>query len=98
MGVVFGFGVGVMLEAKYVNFTTNIPRRPKLIRGLIGIIIALIVFYVLDFAFDLLPMIPLLHFSMRFVKYLIVGFFGAFIVPLIFTSIEKRRGLTSTTD
>lgn len=97
MGVVFGFSVGAMLETKYVNFSTNLPRRSKLLRGVIGIIIALIVFYILDFTFDLLPMIPLLHFSMRFVKYLIVGFFGAFIIPLIFTYIEKRQDITGTT-
>jgi membrane-associated phospholipid phosphatase len=95
MGVVFGFGVGAMLETKYVGFTTDIPRRQKISRGLIGIIVALIVFYVLDFAFDLLPMVPLLHFSMRFAKYLIVGFFGAFIIPLFFTYLEKRQGVTS---
>lgn len=96
MGVVFGFSVGGMLETKYVNFTTAVPRGTKFVRGVIGIIIAIIVFYVLDFAFDLLPLLPLLHFSMRFVKYLIVGFFAALIVPLIFTYIEKRQGLSGT--
>ena len=96
MGVVFGFNVGAMLETKYVNFTTEVSRRSKFIRGVIGIIIALIVFYILDSAFDLFPLISLLHFPMRFVKYLIVGFFAAFIVPLIFTYIEKRQGISGT--
>ncbi|MFX0168420.1 MAG: phosphatase PAP2 family protein [Candidatus Hodarchaeota archaeon] len=99
MGVIFGFGVGAVLETKYVNFTTDIPRNRKVFRGLVGILVALPAFYALDFAFDLLPMIPLLHFSFRFIKYLIIGFFGAFVIPVIFTYIEKRRELgTSASD
>jgi membrane-associated phospholipid phosphatase len=93
MGVVGGFSVGLVLEKRYVNFQINVSKNTKIIRAIIGLIIAFLIYFALSAAFSLLPSLPLLSYSTRFLRYLLVGLFGAFIVPLLFTSIEKWRQL-----
>lgn len=87
MGVVFGFGVGAALEPRYINFETDVPRNTKIIRAVIGLILAIILFFAFTFAFELLAIGDI--FAFRFLKYIIVGFFGAFLIPLIFKAIGK---------
>jgi hypothetical protein len=89
MGVVVGFSVGLVMEKRYVNFSTEISRNTKIVRAILGVIIALPIYYALSAAFSLLPTFPLVHYSARFIRYILVGFFGAFVIPLLFTYIEK---------
>lgn len=89
MGVVFGFGVGVMLESRFINFTTEVTWKTKGIRTILGFVLALIIYYLLTFAFSFTAIIPLLHYSTRFIKYILVGFFGAFIIPFFFKYTDK---------
>ena len=93
MGVVAGFSIGLILEKRYVDFQTGISRNTKIIRAVLGVIVAFFIYFALSAGFSLLPSVPLLDYSARFFRYLLVGFFGAFIVPLLFTYVEKWRGL-----
>ncbi|MFW9832061.1 MAG: phosphatase PAP2 family protein [Candidatus Thorarchaeota archaeon] len=91
MGLIFGFSIGITAESRYVNFSTNVPRNTKMFRALFGVIIALAVYYSITAAFAFIPLIPLLHFITQFIKYILIGFFGAFIIPVIFNFIEQRK-------
>jgi membrane-associated phospholipid phosphatase len=91
MGVVFGFSAGLVLEKRYVNFTMDISRDTKIIRAILGVVIAILVYYALSAGFSLIPTFPLLSYTTRFIRYILVGFFGAFVIPLLFTRIEQWR-------
>ena len=93
MGVVVGFSAGLVLEKRYVNFQTEVSRKTKIIRAILGVIVAFLIYFTLSAVFSLLPSVPLLSYSTRFLRYLLVGLFGAFIVPLLFTYFEKWRQL-----
>jgi len=93
MGIVCGFSVGLVLEKRYVNFQTDVSRNTKVLRAILGIIVALFTYFALSAVFSVIPALPLLEYSTRFIRYLLVGFFGAFIIPLLFTYIENWRGL-----
>jgi membrane-associated phospholipid phosphatase len=94
MGVVFGFSLGLILERRYVNFHTTVSRNTKVLRAILGIIVAILTYSILSMAFSLFPALPLLEYTTRFIRYILVGFFAAFIIPLLFTYIEQWRGLT----
>jgi len=87
MGVVFGFGVGATLETHYINFDTDVPRNTKIIRAILGIIIAIVLYSAFTLVFELFTVNEI--FAFRFLKYIIVSFSGAFLVPLIFKAIGK---------
>jgi membrane-associated phospholipid phosphatase len=94
MGVVFGFSLGLILETRYVNFSTAVSRNTRLFRAILGVLIGLIIYYGLSTAFSLLPAYSLLNYSARFIRYTLVGFVGAFVIPYLFNYIEIRRGIT----
>jgi membrane-associated phospholipid phosphatase len=87
MGVVFGFGTGVALETHYVNLKMDVPRNTRILRAVVGLIIALVLYVAFSAIFDLLSIGDL--FAIRFVKYAIVGFFGAFVIPALFKAIHR---------
>ncbi|MFX1577568.1 MAG: phosphatase PAP2 family protein [Promethearchaeota archaeon] len=89
LGVVFGFSAGLVLEKRYVNFTMDISRNTKIIRAILGVIISILIYITLSAGFSLIPTFPLLSYTTRFIRYILVGFFGAFVIPLLFTQIEK---------
>ncbi len=94
MGIVFGFCTGLIPEKRYVDFSTKVSRNTKIIRAILGVFVAFIIYFALTAGFSLIPGLPLLDYTARFIRYIIVGFFGAFIIPLMFSYIEKWRGLT----
>lgn len=96
MGVVLGFSAGLVMEKRHVDFSTDVSRNTKVVRAILGIIIAILIYYALSAAFSLLPAFPLVHYSTRFIRYTLVGFFGAFIIPLLFTYVEKRGRFTKS--
>jgi len=87
MGVVLGFGAGSVLEERYISFSTDIPRNTLIIRAILGLAIALIIYFVLSAVLDFLAIADI--FAIRFIKYIIVGFAGAFLVPLIFKAVGQ---------
>ncbi len=98
MGVVFGFSVGATMEKQYVNFSTDVKKTTKINRAILGIFIALITYYALTAAFSLIPTISLLEYTLRFIKYIIIGFFGSFLLPLLFNTLEKRGKMAASTE
>ncbi|MFX1301536.1 MAG: phosphatase PAP2 family protein [Promethearchaeota archaeon] len=96
MGVVFGFSLGLIFETRYVNFSTEVSKNTRIFRAILGVLLGLTIYYGLSMAFSLLPMYPLLSYSARFIRYTIVGFVGAFVIPYIFNYLEIRRGVTTS--
>jgi membrane-associated phospholipid phosphatase len=87
MGVVFGFGTGVALETHYVNLKMDVPRNTKILRAVLGLIIALVLYFTFTVIFGFIGIAEL--FAARFVKYALVGFFGAFVIPALFKAIHR---------
>ena len=96
MGVVFGFSLGLILETRYVNFSTDVSKNTRIFRAIFGVLIGLIIYYGLSMAFSLFPAYPLISYSTRFLRYTLVGFVGAFGIPYLFNFIEIRRGTTES--
>jgi len=96
MGVVFGFSLGLILETRYVNFSTEVSKNTRIFRAILGVLLGLTIYYGLSMAFSLLPVYPLLSYSARFMRYTIVGFVGAFVIPYLFNHLEIRRGVTTS--
>ena len=96
MGVVFGFSLGLILETRYVNFSTEVSKNTRIFRAILGVLLGLTIYYGLSMAFSLLPVYPLLSYSARFIRYTIVGFIGAFVIPYLFNYLEIRRGVTKS--
>lgn len=87
MGVVFGFGAGVALETHFVDLKMDVPKNTKILRAVVGLIIALVLYFAFSAVFELLNVADL--FAVRFVKYAIIGFFGAFVIPALFKAIHR---------
>ena len=96
MGVVFGFSLGLILETRYINFSTEVSKNTRLFRAILGVLLGLTIYYGLSMAFSLLPVYPLLSYSARFIRYSLVGFVGAFVIPYLFNYLEIRRGVTTS--
>ncbi len=94
MGVIFGFSLGLILETRYVNFSTAVSKNTRVFRAILGVLLGLTIYYGLSMAFSLIPLSPLLSYSARFIRYTIVGFVGAFAIPYLFNYLEIRRGVT----
>jgi membrane-associated phospholipid phosphatase len=88
MGVVFGFGVGAALEDRYIKFSTDIPRNTRIIRVVVGLVVATILYFALTALFGLYTLSAVFVFTLRFIKYVLVGLFGAFLIPLLFKAID----------
>ena len=78
MGIVFGFGVGAALEARFINFSTKIPRNTRILRAVVGLVVALVLYFAFTALFDLVTLGAVFAFTLRFIKYILVGLFGAF--------------------
>jgi membrane-associated phospholipid phosphatase len=82
-GLIVGFAIGLWLEGRYVNFTTeaqNGQRWRLVLRVILGIVVVLVFMYGLPI---FLPSGTLF----RLIRYAVVGFIGSFLWPLIFTRI-----------
>jgi len=87
MGVILGFGAGSALEERYVSFSTDMPRNTLILRAILGLVVALIVYFGFSTILELLAVADI--FAVRFIKYIIVGFTGAFLIPLLFKVIGR---------
>jgi membrane-associated phospholipid phosphatase len=83
-GAVLGLSVGYLLEAEYVKYDTSaIDNKQKLINLVIGMVILLVVFFLLEYIFKI-------NVITRFIRYAIIAFIVTFVLPLIFTKINKK--------
>ena len=87
MGVVFGFGVGAVLEAQFINFSTDVSRNTRILRAIVGLVIAFALYFPLTALFGMFTLSPVFAFTLRFTKYVLVGLFGAFLIPLLFKAL-----------
>lgn len=89
MGIVFGFGVGAALETRYINFSTEISRNTRITRAVIGLVVSVVLYFVFRYLFGLFDFGAVINFTLRFTRYVIAGFFGAFVLPLLFKVIGR---------
>jgi membrane-associated phospholipid phosphatase len=88
-GGLFGFSLGVAFESKYVGFTTEKTGGKKRWRMLIGLVVIGVTYV------GLAPILPSTNVFTRFARYAIITFAAAFIVPLMFNYVEKKKSRTS---
>jgi hypothetical protein len=86
-GTLFGLSFGFSLESKHVNISVNVNRWTKVIRSVVGLITVFGSYLIMSFVLNLLSLGEVVY--MHFLKYAIVAFAVAFIMPLIFKFIKK---------
>lgn len=86
IGGFIGFGVGLLLETKYVNFNTNNLSKKQII---IRLIIGLVIVYCVNYGFAFLSNILDARLG-SFINQFLYTLSGTFIVPLIFNKIEEK--------
>ncbi|MEW5988942.1 MAG: phosphatase PAP2 family protein [Chloroflexota bacterium] len=89
VGTLFGLGVGFVLERSRVRFVVAGPAWKKILRYLLGIFVALLIWRGLGivFAVDLLWLaIPL-----RILRYLLLGLWAAYYAPMLFVRLRLAQ-------
>lgn len=92
-GLIWGLFLGTEIEHRFIDFTTNVPLKFKLIRGLIGALLLLVIkeggkmillqFYTeenIPFIFDM-------------IRYFLIAFFATGVVPFAFKSKINPKGV-----
>ena len=83
-GAILGLSVGYLLEEKYVKYDPSaLDQKQKIINLVIGMVILLVLFFLLEFIFKI-------NVITRFIRYALISFILTFVVPLIFTKINKK--------
>ena len=83
-GAILGLSIGYLLEEEYVKYDpSSLDDEQKLLNLAIGMGILLIVFYLLEFILKI-------NVITRFIRYALIAFILTFVVPLIFTKINKK--------
>jgi len=83
-GAILGLSVGYLLEEEYVKYDPSaIDNKQKLINLVVGMVILLVVFFLLEFILKI-------NVITRFIRFALVAFILTFVVPLIFTKINKK--------
>ncbi len=84
-GAVLGFGVGYLLEQKYVKYDpTHLSTKKKLINLAFGIIVLLVVFVPFEYLIKIDSVVY------RFFRYALPTFILAYLVPLICIKIDPK--------
>ena len=86
MGSFAGVLIGLELERRFINFKVNVPLSTKIVRIIIGGVLLGATYLLIMPFFKSLSW----QFVGEFLRYFSANFVMAFIVPLIFTRIEKR--------
>jgi hypothetical protein len=85
-GVLLGFGIGYLLENKYVGYNPKIlNNQQRIINLVVGIVIAFVVFFGLESIKDIFDSV-----IFRYFRYALVSFILAFLVPLVLVKLKKR--------
>lgn len=83
-GAILGLSVGYLLEEEYVKYDPSaIDKKQKIINLIVGMVILLALFYLLEFIFKI-------NVITRFIRYALIAFILTFVVPLLFTKINKK--------
>ena len=83
-GVLLGFGMGYLLENKYVGYEPKkLNNQQRILNLIIGILIAFLVFFGLESIKDVFDSV-----IFRYIRYALVSFILAFFVPLVLIRIN----------
>lgn len=83
-GVLLGFGVGYLIEQEYVKYDpSELTNKNKIINLIVGLVIVFIVFLPFEY------LIEIDSAFYRFFRYALTAFVLSYVVPLIFTKINK---------
>jgi membrane-associated phospholipid phosphatase len=86
-GTLCGFSLGVPLESKHINISMDVTRRVKVIRSMVGLATVFGLYMIISLGLNSLAVGTLVY--TQFVRYAIVAFTMAFIVPLILKFVGK---------
>ena len=85
-GAAIGLSVGYLFECKYVKYDPNeLNNKQKLINLIIGLLIVLVLYVLLDF------LVPLESQIWKFFEYLIITLVSILLVPWIFQKIRRKN-------
>ncbi|MBW1783392.1 MAG: phosphatase PAP2 family protein, partial [Deltaproteobacteria bacterium] len=90
-GTLMGFGIGIVLEREWLGFESDGSLNRKVLRFLLGVAMLLAVHMGARYVFSSLT--PEILF--RFFRYLIIGFWIAFVSPWIFLRVRLAGNRTS---
>ncbi|MFX1314488.1 MAG: phosphatase PAP2 family protein [Promethearchaeota archaeon] len=84
-GVILGFGVGYLLEHQYIKYEPKeLSSKQKLLNLVVGLIILLVLFIPLEYVLEFNSVFY------RFGRYAVLSFVLTYVLPLIFTKINKK--------
>jgi membrane-associated phospholipid phosphatase len=86
-GVLLGFGIGYLLENKYVGYDPKIlNNQQRIINLVVGIVIAFVIFLGLESIRDIFDSV-----IFRYFRYALVSFILAFLVPIVLIKIGNAN-------
>lgn len=89
IGLLYGVVIALIFENKFVNFTTDISIKQKVIRYIVGLILLLSVQEGLGMVFDsIINYNASLANALDFIRYFFVGFIGFGVYPFIFKKLN----------
>lgn len=84
-GVILGFGVGYLLEHEYIKYEPReLNNKQKLLNLVVGLAILLVLFIPFEYILEINSVFY------RFGRYALLAFLLTYILPLIFTRINKK--------
>lgn len=89
MGAAMGLGVGYVLESQTVRFSTAGTIWRRILRGVLGLVVVLIVYFGLGFLFGTFDesMGATMELVWRLIRYALVGFTGGWVVPWLLAKV-----------
>jgi membrane-associated phospholipid phosphatase len=89
VGLLLGAGVGLILEVSRVRFRVDGPIWQRFLRYVVGIFVAILIWFGLGLVF---PRDPLwLALPLRFIRYLLLGLWSAYYAPMAFVALGLAR-------
>lgn len=85
-GLLVGFSVGTLIETKTIDFNCRVSPLKKVIRLIIGITLVGGTYL----AYNVVPKQVHYNFYFTLFMHFLIAFVGVYLVPLIFTTIEKK--------
>ena len=86
-GSLFGFSVGFSLESKYANISVTVNRWTKVIRSVVGLTTVFVFYWMISSILNFLSLGAVVY--LDFIKYALIAFVIAFIMPLVFKLSKK---------
>jgi membrane-associated phospholipid phosphatase len=84
-GILVGFVLAILFEKKYVKFTTDVNKWKKVIRFIVGLVIALVVQQGLKLVFSpIIDLAPSIGNVLHFIRYVLIAFAGFGLYPYLF--------------